>query len=110
MNATRSLLRVAFVLLAGLVSACAGGSHAPTSYGGGVAYPGIACAPFARELSGIALYGDAASWWDQADGRYVKASRPQLGSALVFQREQRLPSGHVSSRLSPASSAPARSR
>ncbi len=96
MSATRPPLRVAFVLLAGLVSACAGGSHAPTSYGGGAAYPGIACAPFARELSGIALYGDAASWWDQASGRYEKASRPQLGSALVFRREQRLPSGHVS--------------
>ncbi len=97
MVSTHFPTRVAFVLLAGLVSACAGGSHAPTaSTGGGVSYPGIACAPFARELSGIALYGDAASWWDQAEGRYAKADRPQLGSALVFRRESRLPSGHVS--------------
>lgn len=95
MVATRSLMRVALVMLAGLLSACAG-SHGPSGYAGGASYPGIACAPFARELSGIALYGDAASWWDQAEGRYVKAARPQLGSALVFQREQRLPYGHVS--------------
>lgn len=95
MFATQFILRLAFMLLAGLLSACAGGGR-PASYGGGVAYPGIACAPFARELSGIALYGDAASWWDQAGGRYVRASRPQLGSALVFRRESRLPSGHVS--------------
>ena len=95
MVATRSILRVALVLLAGMLSACAGGGRPGASYGG-VAYPGIACAPFARELSGIALYGDAASWWDQAQGQYVRASRPQLGSALVFRREGRLPSGHVS--------------
>ena len=95
MIATRSLLRVALVLLAGAVSACAGGGR-PSAYSSGTPYPGIACAPFARELSGIALYGDAASWWDQADGQYVRASRPQLGSALVFRRESRLPSGHVS--------------
>ena len=96
MSVSRSILRLAVVLLAGLLSACAGGARPGAFFGGGAAYPGIACAPFARELSGIALYGDAASWWDQADGRYIRASRPQLGSALVFRRESRLPSGHVS--------------
>ncbi len=79
------------------LAACAGSSGGVTaSAEGGPSYPGINCAPFARELSGIALYGDAASWWDQAQGRYRKSSRPVLGAALVFQRESRLPSGHVS--------------
>jgi surface antigen len=97
MIAPRNLLRLALLLLAGTLSACAGGGSGPlASTSSGTAYPGIACAPFARELSGIALYGDAATWWDQANGRYVRASRPQLGSALVFRRESRLPSGHVS--------------
>ncbi|MBN8891830.1 MAG: hypothetical protein BGP12_22295 [Rhodospirillales bacterium 70-18] len=87
------------VLLAGL-SAC--GSAPPRGRVGGVEMgastrvPGISCAPFARELSGIALYGDADVWWREADGRYSRASRPELGGVLVFQRSGRLPSGHVS--------------
>lgn len=96
----RSVLRVAALLGAAAVAACGGapksGPVVAGSYGQGVAYPGINCAPFARELSGIALYGDAASWWDNAAGRYGRDSRPVLGSALVFRRESRLPSGHVS--------------
>lgn len=94
-HAARIALRLAVVLLAGAVSACAGSGGRQLA-SSGTSYPGINCAPFARELSGIALYGDAASWWEQADGRYVRASRPALGSALVFQREPRLASGHVS--------------
>jgi surface antigen len=97
MRVIRSASRLCWLLLAGLLSACAGGGHgAPLASDGGAVYPGINCAPFARELSGIALYGDAASWWDQAAGHYVRASRPRLGSALVLRREPRLPSGHVS--------------
>jgi hypothetical protein len=87
------------VLLAPLgLAACGGASNsAPSAYAGpGTPYPGIDCAPFARELSGIALYGDAASWWDQATGRYRRANQPVLGAALVFRRENRLPAGHVS--------------
>ncbi len=92
----RSVLRLGAVLLACAVSACASGSRSGGYGTSGLSYPGISCAPFARELSGIALYGDADTWWDAAAGRYQRASRPVLGSALVFQREQRLPSGHVS--------------
>ncbi len=99
---TVRMARLAARLATGLsliaLAAC-GSSARPglaLSGSGGVSYPGINCAPFARELSGIALYGDAASWWDNAEGVYVRASRPVLGSALVFQREQRLPDGHVS--------------
>lgn len=66
------------------------------SMGASSRHPGISCAPFARELSGIALYGDADGWWSGAAGRYTRASRPMLGSVLVFSRQDRLPSGHVS--------------
>lgn len=86
------LLRLALVMTAFALSACASG-RGP---GGGQAISGISCAPFARELSGIALYGDAYTWWQQADGSYVRSNRPVLGAALVFMREPRLPTGHVS--------------
>ncbi len=87
-------------LLCGLVlltlGACA--SSQPGLRGGGFAirHSGLECAPFARELSGIALYGDAASWWDGAVGRYERSRKPALGGVLVFQPSGRLPSGHVS--------------
>ncbi len=54
------------------------------------------CAPYARQVSGLPLYGDAASWWDEAAGRYQRSAEPSLGAVLVFRRSARLPSGHVS--------------
>src|SRR5215472_7327839 len=59
-------------------------------------HPGLTCAPFARELSGLALYGDADAWWDEADGRYSRSSHPEPGAVLVLRRSGRLPTGHVS--------------
>jgi hypothetical protein len=56
----------------------------------------VECAPFARQVSGIQLYGAAASWWDQASGRYERRSDPVEGGVLVFRRSSRLPDGHVS--------------
>ena len=53
------------------------------------------CVPFAREASGIRIYGDAWTWWDQADGRYRRGHRPREGSVIVFARTARLPLGHV---------------
>jgi len=93
----RTALRLLTLLAPLGLAACGGSAGAPVaSAERGVAYPGIDCAPFARELSSIALYGDAASWWDQAAGRYRRGAQPMLGAALVFRREDRLPSGHVS--------------
>ena len=59
-------------------------------------HPGLTCAPFARELSGLPLYGDADTWWDAAAGRYPRSSQPEPGAVLVFRRSGRLPTGHVS--------------
>jgi surface antigen len=56
----------------------------------------IECAPYARQVSGIALAGDAADWWAEAAGRYRRSSQPAPGGVLVFRRSGRLPSGHVS--------------
>jgi surface antigen len=91
----RKWLETLAVLLLTTLSACGSGAPVATA-GGGPRMHGLTCAPFARELSGVALYGDAAEWWDAAAGRYRRSGVPELGSVLVLKREQRLPSGHVS--------------
>ncbi|WP_174278480.1 CHAP domain-containing protein [Sphingomonas bacterium] len=53
------------------------------------------CVPFARAASGIQIFGDAWTWWDQADGRYERGHRPRAGAVIVFERSGRLPLGHV---------------
>ena len=82
---------------AALLAGCGSSSRAPSaSAGASMRVPGISCAPFARELSGIALYGEAESWWHAAAGRYARTEQPATGSVLVFRRSARLRSGHVS--------------
>ena len=81
---------VVAILLVLSVAACG------SSSGGGLNSSGsLECVPYARQRSGVQLYGDAASWWDQADGRYAKGSDPVPGGVLVFRRSGRLPYGHV---------------
>jgi len=53
------------------------------------------CVPFARAASGIEIYGDAWTWWNQAEGRYDRGHRPRQGSVIVFAKTGRLPLGHV---------------
>lgn len=53
------------------------------------------CVPFARAASGIQIYGDAWTWWDQADGRYRRSDTPKVGSVIAFAKQSRLPLGHV---------------
>jgi hypothetical protein len=53
------------------------------------------CVPFARAASGVQIYGDAWTWWDQAEGRYRRGDTPRTGAVIVFARTQRLPLGHV---------------
>lgn len=53
------------------------------------------CVPFARQASGIAIYGDAWTWWDQAKDRYQRGDQPRVGSVIAFARQSRLPLGHV---------------
>ena len=77
-------------MLALSVSACGGAGGGLRSSAGS-----LECAPYARQMTGVQLYGDAASWWDQADGRYAKSSEPVPGGVLVLRRSGRLPYGHV---------------
>jgi surface antigen len=42
------------------------------------------CVPYARQISGIRIYGDAHTWWDQAAGRYAREPLPLSGSVMVL--------------------------
>lgn len=53
------------------------------------------CVPFARAVSGIQIYGDARTWWDQADGHYRKGNRPRIGAVMAFIPHGRMELGHV---------------
>ena len=53
------------------------------------------CVTFARMFSGIQIFGDAWTWWNQALERFNTGRRPQTGSVLVFQPHGRMSRGHV---------------
>src|SRR5262245_3184477 len=53
------------------------------------------CAVADRAETGVALYGPAGGWWDQAQGKYARGHVPALGAILVFRRTSHMPSGHV---------------
>ena len=55
----------------------------------------LQCVPFARMISGIELFGRAASWWRQAIGRYEQGALPRTGAVLVFKAISSMRSGHV---------------
>ena len=56
--------------------------------------PPLECVPYARQVSGINLHGDAATWWDQASDHYDRGWSPRPGAVLAF-RPARKSSGHV---------------
>jgi surface antigen len=53
------------------------------------------CVLYARATSGIALQGDAYTWWDAAAGRYLRGQVPEAGAILVLARTERLQRGHL---------------
>lgn len=55
----------------------------------------LQCVPFARELSGIKIYGDAHSWWDQAAETYQRGTIPVEGSVLSLPSHGSMRLGHV---------------
>jgi hypothetical protein len=53
------------------------------------------CVPFARRVSGIDIYGDAITWWTQAEGRFPRSGRPVEGSVLSLRGYADPGRGHV---------------
>ncbi|MBX9883806.1 MAG: CHAP domain-containing protein [Novosphingobium sp.] len=68
------------------------GDDAPTR---DFALPYIQCVPYARKVSGIQLYGDAHTWWNQAAGRYARGTRPKVGAVMAFRPHGPMQLGHV---------------
>ena len=65
----------------------------------GIATPASAafwqCAPYARQISGIEIRGNADTWWGQAAGRYERGRAPRVGAVLAFTATHRMRVGHV---------------
>ncbi len=57
--------------------------------------PYLQCVPYARRVSGIQIYGDAHTWWEQAAGRYARGREPRIGAVLAFRPSGNMRLGHV---------------
>ncbi len=51
----------------------------------------LQCVPFARERSGVAIRGNANTWWKQAAGDFVRVKAPTVGAVMVMNTRR----GHV---------------
>ena len=89
-------------LALGLMLASAAPAQARSNFetadsGGGSAElpPYLQCVPYAREVSGIQIYGDAHTWWGQAKGRYKRGEKPKIGAVIAFRPHGNMRLGHV---------------
>ncbi|MEJ2409837.1 MAG: CHAP domain-containing protein, partial [Novosphingobium sp.] len=55
----------------------------------------LQCVPYARQLSGIQIYGDAHTWWKQAKGRYARGHVPRVGAVMAVRPFHNSHLGHV---------------
>ena len=55
----------------------------------------LQCVPFAREVSGIQIFGNAGTWWTQAEGRYQRGHTPRVGAVMAIAPSRAMPIGHV---------------
>ncbi len=62
---------------------------------GGEVQPYLQCVPYARQVSGIRIFGDAHTWWDQAAGHYARGREPRVGAVMAFRPSGNMRLGHV---------------
>ncbi len=55
----------------------------------------LQCVPYARMVSGIALRGDAHTWWKSAEGKFGRGHEPLPGAVMVVKGSSKTPLGHV---------------
>ena len=55
----------------------------------------LQCVPYAREHSGVKIYGDAWTWWDQAAGKFPRERRARNRRGDGADRLCRAARGHV---------------
>ncbi len=60
-----------------------------------IQFMALQCVPYARTVSGIQIYGDAHTWWGQAEGKYARGDRPKVGAVMAFKPYGRMELGHV---------------
>lgn len=53
------------------------------------------CVPFARDVSGVEIRGNARTWWAKAEGRYTRSKQPEIGAVMAFAASRAMPLGHV---------------
>jgi CHAP domain len=58
-------------------------------------YEGLQCVPFARALTGVTIFGDAHTWWGQAEGKYQRGNTPKVGAVMAFVPHGNMRLGHV---------------
>lgn len=80
-----------------LLAACSStGGRFDTPHARGAYLPKpVQCVPYARGLSGIEIYGDAHTWWENAASRYARGHWPQEGAVMVLSRTDKMRHGHV---------------
>jgi hypothetical protein len=94
-----------------LLAACVSQAPAPIQLPSGAPPPGaerpvdaprivrhgapLQCVPFARDISGIQIRGDAHTWWAQAAGRYPRGNRPAAGAVLSLHSYAGPDRGHL---------------
>ncbi len=87
---------IALAAVATPVAAMALANLAGSSGTGGMSYPPyLQCVPYARQVTGVRIFGDAHTWWGQAEGRYAKGSRPKVGAVMSFRASGSSHLGHV---------------
>jgi surface antigen len=89
---------IALAVLASAVPATADSASYNSSRSAGVSRelpPYLQCVPYAREQSGVQIYGDAHTWWGQAKGKFARGKRPKVGAVMAFQPHRNMKLGHV---------------
>ncbi len=99
MNWFRALLPPVFLMMLAASPANARAIDINDSDAGGASVddlpPYLQCVPYARQVSGIRIYGDAHTWWDQAEGRYARGTKPKVGAVMAFLPNGNSRLGHV---------------
>lgn len=53
------------------------------------------CVPFARNVSGINIRGNAHTWWNKAAGTFDQSGKPEIGAVMSFRSTPSMPLGHI---------------
>ncbi|MFA3917718.1 CHAP domain-containing protein [Ruegeria hyattellae] len=53
------------------------------------------CVPYARNLSGIEIRGNAKDWWGKAHNMFERGPEPVVGAVMSFRATGGMPLGHV---------------